>query len=227
MTIEKSPYKGKLFSVLGDSISTFEDLCPPYYPVYYQHERRVLNGLSDASDCWWQMVVDHFGGKLLCNCSYSGGYVVKSPYHPDSPASALHPDRIRGLSKNDVAPDVILLYLGTNDLGYGTMQPSEDPLCDFTYAYGELLNRLHLCYPRAEVICFTLCPSDGTRVPLCDFVRYNEVIVSSAKRYGDTVVDLYDPNVRYPTEDRMHPNREGMKMIAQRAIEKLYGKLKI
>lgn len=221
MTIDKSRYQGKLFSVLGDSISTYEDLCPAYYPVYYQHERRILNGLDSPDDCWWNIVIRYFGAKLLANCSYSGGYVVKSPYAPDSQASALHPARMENLTNDGVSPDVILLYLGTNDLGYGTMRKNDDPLCDFTNAYGVLLSRLHARFPNAEIWCFTLCPSDGTPVSLSEFVRYNQVIRNSVRSYGDILVDWYDPQFSYQTEDGMHPNKQGMALLAKRAIELL------
>ena len=217
----KQWYKGRLFSVLGDSISTFEDMQPLGYPVYYQYERRQLNDLSSHSDCWWQQVIDAFGGKLLANASFSGGYVVKSPYYPESLASALHPDRRERLSQNGREPDVILLYLGTNDLGYGTMAEKQDPLCCFPTAYSALLAGLRARYPQAELWCFTLCPSDASPFSHADFMRYNAVIAQCAKQAGACLVDLYDPAFRYSTEDGLHPNRKGMVQIAEAALKSL------
>ena len=75
MTI--SPYAGKRFSVLGDSISTFEGYNPPEYNVFYNREKQKVSGVERVEDTWWKKVIDTLGGELLVNNSWSGSLVAR------------------------------------------------------------------------------------------------------------------------------------------------------
>ena len=65
-------YKNKLFSVLGDSISTLEGYSVPESAVYYDTAHKLTLGVLTPKDTWWGQVIDHLGGKLLINNSFSG-----------------------------------------------------------------------------------------------------------------------------------------------------------
>ena len=43
-------YSGKYFSVLGDSISTFEGYNPADYAVFYDRDRKLGSGIITAED---------------------------------------------------------------------------------------------------------------------------------------------------------------------------------
>ena len=52
------------FSIMGDSISTYEGYNPFLYDVFYTEERAALAGLRSADDTWWMQVIHAFGGEL-------------------------------------------------------------------------------------------------------------------------------------------------------------------
>ena len=47
----------RLFSILGDSISTFEGCNPAGFRVFYEGERREATGVREARDTWWEMCI--------------------------------------------------------------------------------------------------------------------------------------------------------------------------
>lgn len=66
--------KGRGFSVLGDSISTLMGWVPEGWRVHYEGEVHV-DGVERPQDTWWGRVIDHFGGYLVANSSFSGSVV--------------------------------------------------------------------------------------------------------------------------------------------------------
>lgn len=69
-----SRLKGRGFSVLGDSISTLMGWVPEGWRVHYEGEVHV-DGVESPQDTWWGRVIDHFGGYLVANSSFSGSVV--------------------------------------------------------------------------------------------------------------------------------------------------------
>lgn len=142
-----SVWKGKVVSIMGDSISTFKDYIPivdghnlthrTYYPV---------GDITDVTKTWWYMLVDELGAKLGVNESWSGSYVGNSTdawwnygvsgnidtagntssgsgndFGIKSCMASL--TRIENLSSNGT-PDLILIYGGTNDIWSGASRLS-------------------------------------------------------------------------------------------------------
>ena len=104
----------RLFSVFGDSISTFEGTMPSGWRVYYEGSQLEQTGVRTPADTWWGHVIRHFGGKLLANASWSGS-MVEGGFYP----AGSSPERIAALGKDGQAPDDILVYIGINDYGWG------------------------------------------------------------------------------------------------------------
>ncbi len=167
------------FSVLGDSISTFEGLIPEGWRLYYDKHFREDTGVIEPSDTWWGHVIDHFGGKLLVDGAFSGSLVEGAGF----PAGDSD-ERVAALAKDGVSPDVILIYIGINDYGWGgaraqaagrgnarpvclegAAEPapavagvaSADALSRFAAAYESMLSRVRAAYPQARVWCVTHC----------------------------------------------------------------------
>ena len=63
---------GTSFSVLGDSISTYQGSNPVGYYVFYPENGEV----ADVEDTWWQRVVDDLELALYVNGSSSGATVA-------------------------------------------------------------------------------------------------------------------------------------------------------
>ena len=105
----------RLFSVYGDSISSFEGILPQGWRVFFEGEQLELTGVKTPHDTWWGQVIDHFDGQFLANASWSG-CVVEGRDFPVG-ASA---ERIEHLQADGRTPDDILVHIGINDYGWGS-----------------------------------------------------------------------------------------------------------
>lgn len=170
----------KTFSLLGDSITTFDGCNPAGFRVYYEGEQCARTGVASPNDTWWHQVIAHFEGELLANASFSGSMVEGAGF----PAGNSD-ERVAALAANGVAPDVILTFIGINDYGWGGAQAqaagrgnslptclseadlpepqvaglaAEDAGDRFEAAYSAMLARVRAAYPAADVWCCTLCP---------------------------------------------------------------------
>lgn len=169
----------RLVSVLGDSISTFEGCNPEGFQVFYEGERCATTGVRAPGDTWWAQVIDALDSELLANGSYSGSMVEGAGFPAGNSA-----ERIAALARGGQQPDVVLVFMGINDYGWGgadaqaagrgnavpecldlaAIEPREPGLADvdaaarFGAAYEHMLGRLRAAYSQAEVWCCTLCP---------------------------------------------------------------------
>ena len=237
----KNKYFGKQFSILGDSISTLEGYNPKGYNLFYTGEACERSGVKDMKDTWWGKVIDFFGGELLVNNSWSGSRVTKLPAKDTLFPSGCSDERTDGLHIGSVMPDVIIVYLGTNDWFYGVQIEEErkgfhdadtgmfvDGYIQgdetvFSVAYRRMLDNLKRNYPAAEIFCCTLNETYMAAKPTFRFPfshggthidRYNDVIRHTAKQKGCAVIDLADSHLPYDAVDGSHPTEAGMKTLA-------------
>lgn len=205
-------YKDKYFSILGDSISTFYSYSPKsYYGIGNYSERG--SGVNTVNDTWWMQVINSLGGKLLANNSYSGSLVVN---HPElrNEEYACSDKRTSRLGEDGVDPDVIMIYMGTNDSGWRVKLCGEDgDITCFENAYKTMLEKVKSNYPSAEIWCFTLCKAEGKD---CEYMNeYCKVIRGLAKSSRCKLIELFEQPKSYATVDGLHPNADGMKTIAE------------
>nr|WP_187231621.1 SGNH/GDSL hydrolase family protein [Collinsella sp. BA40] len=166
-------------SVLGDSISTLRGAVPEGWRVHYEGEVHVP-GVESRGDTWWGKVIEHVGGRLVANSSYSGS-VVEGFGFPAGISDA----RIGALvGAAGEKPDLVLVYMGINDYGWGggrnqvmggslsasaRREELEGPamvervvgpvsLERFEAAYMRMLEGVRRIAPEAQVWCLTLCP---------------------------------------------------------------------
>lgn len=169
-----------LISIMGDSISTFEGCNPAGFRVFYEGAQCEATGVREVRDTWWAQVVDALGGELLVNGSFSGSMVEGAGF-----PAANSTERVAVLARDGKTPDVVLIFMGINDYGWGGAdaqtagRSSARPVClddaslgamsepglavpaaaeHFGVAYSAMLARLRAAYPQAEVWCCTLCP---------------------------------------------------------------------
>lgn len=249
---KSNKYYKKRFSILGDSISTLAGCNPKGYKVFYADENCEKSAVKEMQDTWWGKVIDFFGGELLVNNSWSGSRVTKLPdkyYSSDNLfPSGCSNERTGGLHINGVKPDVIIVYLGTNDWANGIptleywensgdyenwlgtkLLPNEE--C-FDVAYDQMLTKLSSNYPNAEIWCCTLCGTYISKHPDFKFPHkyagthieeYNEIIRDVAERNGCRLIDLYDYKIAYDSIDGSHPTNAGMNTIATMVIREMIG----
>ena len=217
-------YKGKLFSLLGDSISTFDGCHPPECGVFYDWNHQREAGIYAPGDTWWGLVLEGLQAHLLVNHSWSGSLVCRQT-QCEVESYGCSDGRIAGLSVGQVQPDVVMIFMGLNDFGWAMPPVAEQPgdLCVFSVAYDTMLEKLRARCPAAEIWCFTLPRSTWRSQP--DFAapvirggwhleQYCDVIRACARHWDCKLIDLAAAGVMYDTIDGLHPNREGMQTIA-------------
>ena len=163
----------KNFSVLGDSISTFQGYSP-WGAAHYSPDLGAATGVHTVEDTWWMQVIRALQGRLLSNLSISGNTISTAGTMGGFP-----PRRIAQLTVDGVTPDHILLYAGLNDANFYV--PPEG----FLREYQQLLSRLRQTYPHAQISCGTLILGavPGTQGSLSCLVQrlapYNQAIRSA------------------------------------------------
>ena len=236
---EKSKYYKKQFSILGDSISTLEGYNPSGYKVFYTEENSKKSGVTHIQDTWWGKVISYFGGELLINNSWSGSRVTK---FPDSEAvfpAGCSKERTSTLHRENIRPDVIIVYLGFNDWANGVKTGNETRILTeedsdlFDLAYDNMLNQIKSNYPKSEIWCCTLCETYISRRP--DFIfphrhagihieEYNDIIRKVVQKNGCNLMDLYSYKTPYDSMDGSHPTSDGMDTIAKMVIRSMQNK---
>ena len=207
----------RLFSVYGDSISTYEGVTPDGWSIFYTGEQREATGVQTPADTWWMQVINHFGGVLGVNNSYAGSTVYGT-----RPTSGNSDERTQALGAAG-APDVILISMGGNDCAFGLK------LKEFGRYYRRMLRKLTELYPNAEIWCGNLMR--GKIIPggipffntesMSSRGPYQAVIEKEAPAAGCHVAKLGTDF--YEAYDGAHPTLNGMNYIAQcwiDAIEK-------
>lgn len=220
-------------SIMGDSISTYENYIPDGYYNFFPMD----GTLTDVSETWWKPLVDDLGLELYANASSSGSTCVGDSTGADSPQCGCNALRTNGLCGPDEAlPDMIWVYMGTNDLlrttplgdNDGTRKVTEGQVGHFSDAYTLILDKLLRKYPDTRIYCFTLTQIGnwGTETPFVEYVNaaglcaedYNACIRQIAANKGCEVVELYDcgievGNLQSMAPDGVHPSPEGMRCI--------------
>lgn len=202
----------KRWSILGDSVSTFQGYTPPG-GVYYAPSSGPVTGVNAVEDTWWMRVIRARGGVLLANNSWSGSTVAES-----GNLGAASLSRIRKLSPDGETPDVVLVFTGLNDIGRYV------PLETFRADYETMLRRIRDLSPAAEVWCGTLVAGYIERPlfpKLSHFGKrleeYNNAIREAAEAAGVRLADLAaleGPEDAYESMDGLHPSGSGMEQVA-------------
>lgn len=231
---------GKKVVLIGDSISSYNGIIPAGYEYFYP-QGDVNNWILT----WWaklgfmqslRWVTDNGDGTYTYyNRSWSGSKVTNlqggdKPYCSTARLSTLP------------APDVILFFGGINDLAGGTPHPllGDEPtwgtmgtmdLSEFRGAYAYCVEYLLTNYPDAKLICMT--PTQISTLGHftdndmgVDFADITEAIKEICDKYGVSVIDMSRCGITYLntddyTLDGVHPNKAGMKMIADYVNEQI------
>lgn len=230
-------FEGLGLSVLGDSISTFDGYIPEGFAVFYPLDGKV----TDVSQTWWMRLIKDTGMELCSNDSSSGSTCVGDSLSVDNPRYGCSGYRISLLTgKKGKMPDVIVVYMGTNDLltgvpigdNDGTQLVEEGMIENFSDAYTLILDKMASDYPAAQIYCCTLAPVGdwGTSQLFVNFVNslgltsadYSGRIRVIAENKGIPVIDLSDcgieiDNLYEMTTDGVHLTPDGMECV-ERAL---------
>lgn len=211
-------------SILGDSISTLTGFNPEGYKVYYSLEKAAKTGVRTMQDTWWGKLIEALDGDLLVDNAWSGSRVTKLPNAKGLFPSGCSDERTYGLHIGSVMPDVIIVYLGTNDWAFGAQ--------DFYAAYNTMLKKLKTNYPEAEIWCCTLSPTYMVSKPNFKFPytypgvhieEFNEGIRRATAKHGCNLIDLYALGRPYDSVDGTHPTARGMTELAEMMVLAMTG----
>ncbi len=229
-------FKGKIISILGDSISTFAGYIPeadginlPHRPRYPQNDL-----LTDVNDTWWMRLINTLEANLGVNDSWAGSTVSNFRNHnekdfgPDAAMASM--TRIKNLGANGI-PDLIILFGGTNDAGKMIEKGSFDSslVLDlsavkwgcFADAYSQTILRLRHFYPNAQIIAISPSISGGyyDNARLSEFA---DLALEICLHYNIKCVDLRSSGLTFDMlPDTLHPNAEGMECIYRSVLNKL------
>lgn len=189
---------------------------------------------------WWMRAANALQMEILVNNAYSGSCLLHERYT----SSVAYIDRCVNLHSDDgQEPDVIVVYMGTNDYWFfpetlgcaedicyeELMQREPTTSCE---AYALILYKMQKRYPNAKIYCFTLLANMEYREHSLEVLeQFNESIKTIAKHFGAGVVDLYgtigpkvDEKFLSYMGDDLHPNPAGMDAIAKCFVEVLKNK---
>lgn len=222
-------------SILGDSISTFNDWIPYGYNGFFPGNGLVHN----VEETWWSIVLRDLDLELYKNGSSSGCTVTGDSLSTTDVQSGCSNLRINDLtSEKGKKPDIIIVYMGANDLlknapmgaNDGNTPVQEGVIVNFTDAYTLILDKLRAAYPNAKIYCCTLLPisfpweseapalvKNGNGFTTED---YSNSIRTIALNKGCGVIELTNcgvtlENILEMTSDGVHPTPAGMKCIAE------------
>jgi lysophospholipase L1-like esterase len=229
-------------SVLGDSISTYKNVSNSTAynstiggnAVYYGNVSYTSSISQDET--YWQQVIDSLGMNLCVNNSWSGGTVsgINSTNAATNRANQLH-------NVANQKPDVILVYMGINDLRYN--QTTQN----FEQSYITMLNTIKTNYPDAQVFCVGMPNRNGNdyengeytddeAIEFCNAIKNAISTAGENFHYIDLFNSEYKDQVYYDNSintgsqnqytgsnlDNLHPNEIGMDYITNLIIQKMY-----
>lgn len=233
----------RTISIVGDSISTFKGAIPEGYYDFFPENGTV----GSIKETWWRQAFEELNLELCVNASSSGATCAGDSTSAENPQVGCDEFRTGGLADAEGnAPDIILVYMGTNDLlesipmgsNDGTTQVGEGVIANFSDAYTLMLDKLRAKYPQAQIYCCTILPvgtwgKDGGMIPFLNGADgglqasdYAEKIRQIAENKGLQVIDLYScgvtmENILEMTSDGVHPTPAGMRCIANAVKESL------
>ncbi len=237
---EKINLQGMGMSIVGDSLSAYDGFIPNGFNVFYPFSGE----LTDVSQTWWRMLLDETGMELCANNSSAGSTCAGDSMAEDIQCGCSSFRLSFTAGKQGKMPDIIIVYMGTNDLldgipvgdNDGTGLVEEGPIDNFSDAYCMMLDKLESEYPIAEIYCCTLAQVGdwGEEQPFVTFENnlgltageYSERIRQIAEKRGMHVIDLYDcgieiDNLPDMTSDGVHLTPEGMKCVENAILKAL------
>ena len=214
-------FAGKKVSILGDSISTYANVSnnTSYNTtigknnVYYNANKFEESGVK-RPDTWWQQIIDFLDMELCVNNSWSSSAILTER----AGTVGAYVDRCVQLHNDtgdtNVDPDVIWLFMGTNDLSYYKSTWGSADAVDYdslyslnddgTYTYNDpetvyeayaiMLHKMKIRYEGVQIYCMGMMPRRDPVISGATDVgqptELNAGIKKVALKMGCTYIDL-------------------------------------
>ena len=199
----KNTYVGKKFSILGDSISTYQDYIPSGFSCFYPYPTADVN---DYNQTWWMQTINRLGGTMFLNNSYSGSCVAH-----ESNNSTYKQARLNYLNVQDQFADVCIIFMGANDAASSSISNKV-----FEERYIIMIELLKEMAPDMELVLLTLPVS---KLYSSDRQSaFNTIITNIANTYNLKLIDLTNVDITNDLCDSAHPYKSGMTIIANALV---------
>lgn len=212
-------FEGKSMSVLGDSISSFENYIPEGYLTYYPV------GNVELEDTWWYLTAKKTGMNICKINSCAGSGVTELVGDGVKAEMSAANGRGRKLHSGGQYPDVIFVWIGANDIMKGQSEAEIDA------AYRRMMQDITESYPEAEIyLCnYFYCIVDH----LDQNAWLDQEIREVADDFQAKVLDLKTCGITpenqteylYDMQDETmlgaHPNKEGFALITECIVKQL------
>lgn len=222
LKIGKLSLSESTISFIGDSISTFYSSTSDinsfyhghneyYYPVYSQTVKNV-------SDTWWYQTYTKLGSKLGINNSLSG-----SAAYGAGSSAGMSETRLKTLDNNGT-PNIIIIYLGTNDNVNGHTKENLKTAYNkmITYITENFTQEINneFIVPDIYIINNGYSAYSGYNYKEQTRNEYNNLFNELSKEYNNVkVFDLANKitkdNYHLYLGDSLHYNKEGMLVISE------------
>ena len=204
---EEAKLENAYISFYGDSITTYKGMIPEGFANYYP-----AVDVQSVEDTWWHQVVSKTNSKLLMNNSYGGTAVYGGTNQ------GIDVNRMKLLATSEIkAPDVIIIFFGINDVVNGRTTTL------FESSYTTMVEGIQKMYPNAILFLCTLSYETYTNSStpgLRD--AFSEIITKIGMKKNLPIIDfknaLSEKEAGKSLGDRIHPNKSGMKLLADEAI---------
>lgn len=219
--------KGKTVSFLGDSITTYEGWSnnTGHNSTLGNNATKYNNTIMNVNSTWWKQTINELQLSLCVNNSCDASRVTDTNSNLTNGMT-----RSKQLHRDDgKQPDIIIVYLGTNDLGNDVFLKENSGTDNFIPAYNVMLENIKTTYPDADIFVCTLLPEGRNNEN--ELLAYNEAIKELAVDAGVNVIDLYaDSGINRANylqyvinEDKftVHPNEAGMDKISDTVVKAL------
>lgn len=200
-------YAGKTFSLIGDSISTYQDFVPTGYATFYPYPTADVN---DVNQTWWMQAINKIGGSLLVNNSYSGSCVGTT-----GSSSSSNPVRLKELMVSNQHADVIIIFMGSNDCN----DRSGINATTFEEKYRSMLEQINELCGEVEIVLCTLPKSN--LYSTARQTEFNGIISTIANDYSLKLINLDKVDLVPHLIDSAHPGTSGMTAIANQIVKDL------
>ena len=204
--------EGKKVSILGDSISTFYAEGSEMNSYYSEENTffypRYSHSIKTVNLTWWYQLIKNNNMQLGINNSWSGSCATGS-----GNSAGQSDARINTIDDNGM-PDVVIIYLGTNDCG------SDRSVTQFTNAINTMITKIR-ALGDTQIFLTTLGYSAYKGGTYTDErrIEYNNALKSIAneKSCGIIPLDEYvvEDNYMIYLEDALHYNAKGALLLSK------------
>lgn len=205
--------------VIGDSISSYQNMIPTGYSYYYPKSDCDVNTWQKTY--WGLLITKYWNAELDKNVSWSGGCVA-----PNVAGKASGSDFV-SRAKVFENPDVVLIHGGTNDciasngvnLGefdyessYGALNKNNN----FRQSYIAVIKYIQANWPAAKII-----------IILGDHVTgdFATSVVEIANHFELPLVDFREDGKLMTKYSGSHPDANGMEFMAEKIYNETLGKI--